>query len=254
MTICASSGAGRGHSGTTRWPDRFTRKIQSRDVLPRRGRGSTNEEKAMAIRFLTTSAVILLIAGPAFADCSQEIESLKEAVTEAETGASTTETGMPATKHQEQVLAGDQQGDKAASGAPRGSGRCPCVAPPGAGPRRAGGGPPQGNRRPTSSLRRATWLRLATRKAACRRSPRRRIFLAWTRQAGGLVQRADLVGSPALYPSPSWARAWLRQPSRRKVPRRRGLTACSPRDVRCREIVGLPRSRPVEERGGEQAS
>ena len=70
----------------------------------------------MAIRFLTTSAVILLIAGPAFADCNQEIESLKQAVTEAETGASTTESGMPATKHQEQVLAGDQQGDKAASG------------------------------------------------------------------------------------------------------------------------------------------
>lgn len=70
----------------------------------------------MAMRFLTTSAVVLLIAGPAFADCSQEIESLKQAVTEAETGASTAESGMPATKHQEQVLAGDQEGDKAASG------------------------------------------------------------------------------------------------------------------------------------------
>jgi hypothetical protein len=71
----------------------------------------------MSMRFLTTSAVILMITGPAFADCSQEIESLKGAVTEAETGASTAETGLPATKHQEQVLAGDQQGDKAASGA-----------------------------------------------------------------------------------------------------------------------------------------
>jgi hypothetical protein len=70
----------------------------------------------MAIRFLTTSAAILLLAGPAFADCSQEIDSLKQAVTEAETGASTAESGMPATKHQEQVLKGDQQGDKAASG------------------------------------------------------------------------------------------------------------------------------------------
>ena len=28
----------------------------------------------MSMRFLTTSAVILMIAGPAFADCSQEIE------------------------------------------------------------------------------------------------------------------------------------------------------------------------------------
>jgi hypothetical protein len=71
----------------------------------------------MSMRFLTTSAVILMIAGPAFADCSQEIESLKGAVTEVETGASTAETRLPATKHQEQVLAGDQQGDKAASGA-----------------------------------------------------------------------------------------------------------------------------------------
>jgi hypothetical protein len=71
----------------------------------------------MSIRFLTTSAVILLIAGPAFADCSQEIESLKAAVTEAETGASSVETGLPATKHQEQVLAGDQQGDKGPAGA-----------------------------------------------------------------------------------------------------------------------------------------
>jgi hypothetical protein len=70
----------------------------------------------MAIRFLTTSAVILLIAGPAFADCSQEIESLKQGVTEAETGATTTETGLPATKHQEQVLAGEQQGNKTSAG------------------------------------------------------------------------------------------------------------------------------------------
>jgi hypothetical protein len=71
----------------------------------------------MAMRFLTTSAVMLLIAGPAFADCSQEIQSLKEAVTQAETGASSAETGLPATQHQEQVLAGDQQGDKGAAGA-----------------------------------------------------------------------------------------------------------------------------------------
>ena len=73
----------------------------------------------MAMRFLTTGAAILLIAGPAFADCTQELESLKGAVTEVETGASTAATGLPATKHQEQVLAGDQ-GDKAASGASAG--------------------------------------------------------------------------------------------------------------------------------------
>jgi hypothetical protein len=69
----------------------------------------------MSLRFLTTSAICLLIAGPAFADCSQEVESLKGAVTEAETGASSTESGLPATKHQEQVLKGNQQGDKIAA-------------------------------------------------------------------------------------------------------------------------------------------
>ena len=69
----------------------------------------------MSLCFLTTSAAMLLIAGPAFADCSQEIESLKEAMTQAETGASG--TGLPATQHQEQVLAGDQQGDAGAAGA-----------------------------------------------------------------------------------------------------------------------------------------
>jgi hypothetical protein len=99
----------------------------------------------MSIRFLTTSAVILLIAGPAFADCSQEIESLKAAVTEAETGASSAETGLPATKHQEQALAGDQQGDKGAGAGAAGQADVPAsphqqqvLAEPVAGP--SGGG------------------------------------------------------------------------------------------------------------------
>jgi hypothetical protein len=70
----------------------------------------------MSMQLLTTSAVILLLAGPAFADCYQEIEGLNEAVIEAETGASSAGTGLPATQHQEEVLAGDQQGDKAAAG------------------------------------------------------------------------------------------------------------------------------------------
>jgi hypothetical protein len=71
----------------------------------------------MSIRLLTTSAVALLIAGPAFADCDQQIQRLKEAVTQAETGASTATAGLPATQHQEQVLAGDQQGEQGAAGA-----------------------------------------------------------------------------------------------------------------------------------------
>ena len=71
----------------------------------------------MSMRVLMTSAAMLVIAGPAFADCSQEIETLKEAVTQAETGASSTETGLPATPHQEQVLAGNQGGDEGEAGA-----------------------------------------------------------------------------------------------------------------------------------------
>jgi hypothetical protein len=75
------------------------------------------EERHMSMRFLTTTAVIVLISGPALADCAQEIKSLKEAVTQTETGASSAKTGLPATKHQEQVLAGNQQGDKSTAGA-----------------------------------------------------------------------------------------------------------------------------------------
>jgi hypothetical protein len=71
----------------------------------------------MSMHVLMTTAAMLLIAGPAFADCSQEIESLKEAVTQAETGASSVESGIPATEHQEEVLAGDQQSEESESGA-----------------------------------------------------------------------------------------------------------------------------------------
>jgi hypothetical protein len=75
-----------------------------------------NGENEMSMRFLTTTAVILVLAGPASADCDQEIAGLQEAVTQAETGASSAGTGLPATQHQDEVLAGDQQGDKAAAG------------------------------------------------------------------------------------------------------------------------------------------
>jgi hypothetical protein len=66
----------------------------------------------MSIRLLITSAVALVLAGPAFADCKQEIQSLSEKVTEAETGASSADTGLPATPHQEEVLAGNEQGKR----------------------------------------------------------------------------------------------------------------------------------------------
>ena len=70
----------------------------------------------MTVRLLITSAVALVLAGPAFADCMQEIQSLSEAVTQAETGASSA-AGLPATPHQEEVLAGSQQGNTAQAGA-----------------------------------------------------------------------------------------------------------------------------------------
>jgi hypothetical protein len=67
----------------------------------------------MSGHLLITSALMLAIAGPAFADCNQEIQSLDQAVTRAETGAST-DAALPATPHQEQVLAGSQEGGGAA--------------------------------------------------------------------------------------------------------------------------------------------
>jgi hypothetical protein len=64
----------------------------------------------MFVGLLITSAVLLVLAGPVFADCTQEIQSLSEAVTQAESGASSADSGLPATPHQEEVLAGNQQG------------------------------------------------------------------------------------------------------------------------------------------------
>lgn len=71
----------------------------------------------MTRHLLITSAIMFAIAGPAFADCNKEIQSLDEAVTQAETGASSADTGIPATKHQEQVLAGEQQSQEGAGSA-----------------------------------------------------------------------------------------------------------------------------------------
>jgi len=49
-------------------------------------------------------AVFGLMTLPAAANCEAELSKLKDAVTAAETGATTAESGVPATKHQEQVL------------------------------------------------------------------------------------------------------------------------------------------------------
>jgi hypothetical protein len=57
-------------------------------------------------------AVFGLMTLPAAANCEAELSKLKDAVTAAETGATTAQSGVPATKHQEEVLTGN----KAAAG------------------------------------------------------------------------------------------------------------------------------------------
>jgi hypothetical protein len=67
-------------------------------------------------RPLITSAFALLFTGPAFADCDQAVQDLKEMVTQAETGAGSAGSALPTSPHQEQVLAGKQQGETGAAG------------------------------------------------------------------------------------------------------------------------------------------
>jgi hypothetical protein len=63
----------------------------------------------MSARLFTTAAVVVLLgAGTALADCDQEIRNLEEAMLHAETGATEAATGLPATEHQEEVLADDE--------------------------------------------------------------------------------------------------------------------------------------------------
>jgi hypothetical protein len=64
----------------------------------------------MYIRIATATAIGLMLADPALADCNQELKALEQSVVSAETGASTNSAGMPATKHQEGVLSGKQKG------------------------------------------------------------------------------------------------------------------------------------------------
>ena len=80
----------------------------------------------MSVLLLIATTTLLVLAGPAFADCNQEIESLGEAVTQAETGASSTSTGLPATEHQKQVL-GSQKGKQGETTGANGPGQA--VAP-----------------------------------------------------------------------------------------------------------------------------
>jgi hypothetical protein len=59
-------------------------------------------------RMCVSAAVFGLLSFPAFANCEQELSKLKDAVTTSETGATTEQSGVPATKHQEEVLSGDK--------------------------------------------------------------------------------------------------------------------------------------------------
>jgi len=67
-------------------------------------------------RLLIVSASALLFTGPAFADCNQAIQDLKAMVTQAETGAGSAGSVLPTSPHQEQVLAGKQQGETGPTG------------------------------------------------------------------------------------------------------------------------------------------
>jgi hypothetical protein len=67
-------------------------------------------------RLLIASAFTLLFTGPAFADCDQAVQDLKEMVTQAETGAGSAGSALPTSPHQEQVLAGKQQGETGPTG------------------------------------------------------------------------------------------------------------------------------------------
>lgn len=63
----------------------------------------------MSTRIVTAAAFALILASPAFADCNQELKALEPNVVAAGTGATTSELGMPATKHQEEILASKQE-------------------------------------------------------------------------------------------------------------------------------------------------
>lgn len=62
----------------------------------------------MSMRLATFTVLAVMFTAPAFADCRQELTKLEQPAVTAETGAATGESGMPATKHQEQVLPGNQ--------------------------------------------------------------------------------------------------------------------------------------------------
>lgn len=64
----------------------------------------------MFIRVATMTALSFALVSPALADCREDLAKLEQQVVTAETGAATDKSGMPETKHQEEVLTDKQQG------------------------------------------------------------------------------------------------------------------------------------------------
>jgi hypothetical protein len=71
----------------------------------------------MSTRIAMTAAFTLIFAGPAIADCNHELKALEQNVVAAATGASTSETGIPGTKHQKEVLGKPKVGESETTGA-----------------------------------------------------------------------------------------------------------------------------------------
>ncbi|MEK1851594.1 MAG: hypothetical protein AAAC48_06820 [Phyllobacterium sp.] len=87
----------------------FARNLSTHEVVFHEEKISSKTEVQMSIRLFAIAAATLWFAAPAVADCQQELSNLKQPAVSAETGAVTDNSGMPATKHQEEVLSGKQQ-------------------------------------------------------------------------------------------------------------------------------------------------
>ena len=57
----------------------------------------------MHIKILAVATLTVMWTGHALADCAADLDKMKDAVTSAETGAASTASGMPETKHQKEV-------------------------------------------------------------------------------------------------------------------------------------------------------
>jgi hypothetical protein len=84
-------------------------------------RPNLKQEVKVSTRTNIAALVALTLATPALADCNQELKALEQNVVSAGTGASVNESGMPATKHQEEALAKQKTRDPDATGSTAGA-------------------------------------------------------------------------------------------------------------------------------------